>query len=302
MSFTSPYPDVEIPDVSLFDYLFADLGDHADRVALVDGPSGAETTFATLKGQVEALAGALAARGFGKGDVAGLLCPNVPAFVTVFQGILRAGGVATTINSLYTAKEIGSQLEDSKASWLFTISPMLEQADAAAEANGIARENVVVLDGAEGRTSLRELLTSGQAPPEVSIDPSNDLAVLPYSSGTTGRAKGVMLTHRNLVANVAQTFPVIEVDHTDKLLAVLPFFHIYGMTVLMNSGIKRRAQVVTMPRFDLEQFLKINSEQGITYVYIAPPVAVALAKHPMVENYDLSSVKCVFSGDRKSVV
>jgi acyl-CoA synthetase (AMP-forming)/AMP-acid ligase II len=296
MSFTSPYPDVEIPDVSVFDYLFADLGDDADRVALVDGPSGAETTFGGLRDQVLALAGALAARGFGKGDVAGLLCPNVPAFVTVFQGILRAGGIATTINSLYTAKEIGNQLADSKATWLFTISPMLEQADAAAQAQGIAPENVVVMDGVEGRTSLRELLTAGEPAPEVSIDAANDLAVLPYSSGTTGRAKGVMLTHRNLVANVAQCMPVIHVDHTDKLLAVLPFFHIYGMTVLMNSGIKRRSQVVTMPRFDLEQFLQITATQGITYVYIAPPVAVALAKHPMVESYDLSSVKCVFSG------
>ena len=105
-----------------------------------------------------------------------------------------------------------------------------------------------------------------------------------------------MLTHRNLVANVAQTIPVIEVTSEDRLLAVLPFFHIYGLTVLMNSGIKRRAAVVTMPRFDLEQFLTLTPELGITFVYIAPPVAVALAKHPLVDQYDLSGVKCVFSG------
>ena len=154
MSFASPYPDVEIPDVSLFDYLFSDLDDVLDRAAFIEGPSRAETTYRELRDQVLALAGALAARGFAKGDVAGLLCPNVPAFVTVFQGILRAGGVATTINSLYTAKDIANQLTDAKATWLFTISPMLEQADAAAEKVGIPRENVVVMDGSEGRDVL----------------------------------------------------------------------------------------------------------------------------------------------------
>jgi acyl-CoA synthetase (AMP-forming)/AMP-acid ligase II len=299
MSFASPFPDVEIPDTSLFDFLFGDVAtdpELAAKVALVDGPSGAETTYGQLVGQIEALAGALAATGFGKGDVAGLLSPNVPAFATVFHGIVRSGGAATTINALYTAREIAGQLTDSKASWLFTISPFLPQADEAAAMVGIPPERVVTLDAVEGRTSLGELLTQGHPAPEVSTSSATDLAVLPYSSGTTGRAKGVMLTHRNLIANVAQGAPLITLTGASKVLAVLPFFHIYGMSVLMNSGLWRRSTIVTMPRFDLVEFLSIVAAQQITHVYIAPPIAVALAKHPVVAEHDTSSLQMVFSG------
>ncbi|WP_127784081.1 AMP-binding protein [Rhodococcus sp. X156] len=303
MSFHSPFPDVEIPDTSLFDFLFGKVAEDealAARPALVDGTSGAVTTYGQLVGQVNALAGGLAQRGFHQGDVAGLLCPNVPAFATVFHGILRAGGTATTINSLYTAGEIASQLSDAKAKYLFTISLFLPQADDAAATVGIAPENVVLIDGSPDvhpdRTSLRELLSTGAPPPQVELDPATHVAVLPYSSGTTGRAKGVMLSHRNLVANVEQSGSMIRLTSDDKVLAVLPFFHIYGMSVLMNSSLARGATVVTLPRFDLADFLRVIAEQQCTYVFIAPPVAVALAKHPMVEEHDTSSIKVVFSG------
>ena len=299
MSFVSPYPDVEIPDTSMFEFLLGAVAtdqELAGKVALVDGSTGAETTYGQLVAQVEALAGALAATGFGKGDVAGLLAPNLPSFVTVFHGIVRSGGTATTINALYTAREIAGQLTDSKASWLFTVSPFLPQADEAAAAVGIPPERVVTLDAVEGRTSLRDLLIQGHPAPELTVDSAVELAVLPYSSGTTGRAKGVMLTHRNLIANVAQGAELIHLDPDDKVLAVLPFFHIYGMSVLMNAGLWRGATIVTMPRFDLGEFLRIVAEHKITYVYIAPPIAVALAKHPAVDGADLSSIKIVFSG------
>src|SRR4029077_3736778 len=190
-----------IPEVSLFDYLFSDIEDVADQPAVIDGPSGSVTTFRALVAQINALAAGLAGRGFRPGDVAAILCPNVPAFVSVFHGILRAGGTATTINSLYTVEDITTQLQDSHARYLFTISMFLARADPAAAEAGIPAENVVVLDGSAdltpGRTTLRELLAGGGRPPEVTIDPATHLAVLPYSSGTTGLPKGVMLTHRN---------------------------------------------------------------------------------------------------------
>ena len=108
--FTSPLPDVEIPNISLFDYLFGDIkDDELARVAFIDGTTGAEVSYAQLIGQINSFAGALAARGTEVGDVVGLLCPNVPAFSTVFHGILRAGATATTINSLYTPAEIAAQ-------------------------------------------------------------------------------------------------------------------------------------------------------------------------------------------------
>ncbi|MEP6480063.1 MAG: AMP-binding protein [Rhodoglobus sp.] len=295
--FRGPYPDVVIPAVSIYDYLFGDITDaDLDRIAVVDGTSGAETTYRELLGQIHGVAGALAARGLGLGGVVALLCPNVPAFTSVFHGILRAGGIVTTINSLYTSEEIFGQLSDSKAEWLVTVSPLLDGAKAAAGKAGIADDHIVVLDGAEGHPSLKDLLTQGATAPDVSFDPASTIAVLPYSSGTTGKAKGVMLSHTNLVANVEQSRALINVVADDRVLALLPFFHIYGMTVLLNLAFKERARLVTMPRFDLTEFLRIIQDHGCTYVFIAPPVAVALAKHPLVDQYNLSSVHTVLSG------
>lgn len=295
--FRSAYPDVEIPSVSIYDYLFGDVDEATlDRVAIIDGTSGAETTYRQLVGQIDLFAGALAARGIGVGATVGLLCPNVPAFATVFHGILRAGATATTLNALYTADEIENQLRDAGAEWLFTVSPLLAGASEAAARLGLPDDHVVVLDGAEGHPSLRDLLAEGRPAPDVTFDPATHVAVLPYSSGTTGRPKGVMLTHRNLVANVAQCLPVITLGAADRVLAVLPFFHIYGMTVLLNIALRKRAGLVTMPRFDLVEFLRIISEHRTSWVFIAPPIAVALAKHPIVDQYDLSSVKVIFSG------
>lgn len=300
--FTSPFPDIEIPQLSIYDDLFGSLtADDAARVALIDPATGAETTYGVLKAQVDAFAGALAARGVEVGTVLGLLCPNVPAFATVFHGALRLGAIVSTINSLYTPGEIEKQLTDAAATWLITVSPLLPQAKAAAAAVGIADDHLIVLDGtsehsAQGHPNLRELLMEQRTAPEVTFDPATHVAVLPYSSGTTGIPKGVMLSHRNLVANVAQCRVNIDLRETDRVLAVLPFFHIYGMTVLLNLALKQRASLVTMPKFDLVEFLTIIQKFGCTYLYIAPPIAVALAKHPVVDQFDISTVHTVFSG------
>ncbi|MGM1062532.1 4-coumarate--CoA ligase family protein [Saccharothrix sp. Mg75] len=294
MVFRSPFPDVEVPDVTLHELLFADLGDRADRVALVDGTSGASLTYAQLAGAVDRLAAALAERGIGKGDVVGILSPNTPYYAVVFHGVLRAGATATTINALYTADEVAHQLSDAGAKMLFTVSALLPNAAPGAEKAGVA--DVVLLDAADGYPSLASLLGTAAPTPVVALDPAEDVAVLPYSSGTTGRAKGVMLTHRNLVANIVQCRPLLEVGEHTKILAVLPFFHIYGMQVLMNNGLHVGATVVTMPRFDLPEFLRVIQDHRTDRVYIAPPVAVALAKHPLVDQYDLSGVGTIFSG------
>jgi len=294
---TSTFPDIEVPALSVSDYLFGDLdAGQLAKVALVDGTSGTETTYGELVERINAFAGALAARGVGVGTVIGLLCPNTPAFAIVFHGILRAGATVTTINSLYTPDEIENQLRDAGAEWLITVSPLLEGAALAATHAGLTEDHVIVLDGAPGHESLTDLLAEGAAAPTADFDPATHLAVLPYSSGTTGLPKGVMLTHRNLVANVEQTKKVIGLAETDRVLAVLPFYHIYGLTVLLNYAIGCRASLVTMPRFDLPEFLRITSETKCTWVFIAPPIAVALAKHPLVADFDLSTVDVVFSG------
>jgi acyl-CoA synthetase (AMP-forming)/AMP-acid ligase II len=301
MSFASPFPDVEIPSTSIYDFLFADIDDAAmDRVALIDTRSGRETTYREMIGRIDGFAGALADRGIGVGDVVALLAPNSSAFAVAFHGILRSGATATTINALFTAKDVAKQLTDSNAKMLVTVTPLLAQAKEAVASVGLSDADLVVLDGeglaASGHPNAADLLAPGSPAPQVNFAPSTHIAALPYSSGTTGNPKGVMLTHRNLVANVAQIRPMHGMGADDVVLAVLPFFHIYGMTVLLNAALHARARLVIMPSFDLGEFLGSIQKHKCTIAFIAPPVAVALAKHPLIDSYDLSSLNTVMSG------
>jgi acyl-CoA synthetase (AMP-forming)/AMP-acid ligase II len=301
MSFASPFPEVEIPSSSVYDYLFGGINDaDLDRIALVDTKSGREHTYREMIGRIDTFAGAMADHGIGVGDVVGLLVPNSSAFAVAFHGILRSGATATTINVLFTAKDIAKQLTDSKAKLLVTITALLSQAEEAATSVDLPAAALVVLDGdgeeATGHPNAADLLAEGAPAPEVSFAPSAHLAALPYSSGTTGNPKGVMLTHRNLVANVAQIRPLHGIVADDVILAVLPFFHIYGMTVLLNAALHARARLVIMPSFDLAKFLANIQDHKCTIAFIAPPVAVALAKHPLIDEYDLSSLNTVMSG------
>jgi acyl-CoA synthetase (AMP-forming)/AMP-acid ligase II len=291
---TSPNPDVDIPDVPLHELVLGDAASRADVAALVDGPSGRTLTYGQLAGGVRRVAAGLAARGFGKGDVFAIHSPNLPEYALAYYGVAAAGGVNTTINPLYTADELAFQLRDADARFLLTVPPFLDRALAAASAAGV--EEVFVLGEAEGATPFSSLLTAGDTPPAVDLDPANDLVALPYSSGTTGLPKGVMLSHRNLVANLAQCKPVLVSGEGDRLISVLPFFHIYGQVVLMAAALWQGATLVTMPRFDLEDFLRILQEQRITQAFLVPPIVLALAKHPMVDKYDLSSLEFIMSG------
>ena len=177
--------------------------------------------------------------------------------------------------------------------------PLLPTALEAASRAGV--KEVFVLGEAEGATPFESLLDPGVAPPDVAIDAHRDLAALPYSSGTTGVSKGVMLTHRNLVANLCQVETVQPVEEGEVVIGVLPFFHIYGQTVVMNLGLARGATIVTMPRFDLEAFMQTIEERRVTRAYLVPPIVLALAKHPAVEGRDFSSLEIVFWGRLPSV-
>src|SRR3982750_3574717 len=291
---TSPYPDVEIPNLSVPEFVLAAGKERPDAPALIDGLKGDVITHGQLSAYVERVAANLHARGLRKGDVVAVFCPNTPWYPVVFHGIAAAGCVMSPINSLYTPEEIAFQLRDSGAKIVITISLFLERVPAAVEKTPV--DEILVLDGAEGHASLVDLLSSQAPSVQVAIDPANDLVTLPYSSGTTGLPKGVMLTHRNLVANVAQTRPLIDLQEGEKIIAVLPFFHIYGLTVLMNQGLAWGGAVVTLPRFDLEDFLRTIQDQKITRAFVAPPILLAMAKHPLVDQYDMSSLTSVLSG------
>jgi acyl-CoA synthetase (AMP-forming)/AMP-acid ligase II len=296
----SPFPDVEIPDVSFTEFILARAGEHREKAAFIDAPTGRTITYEQLIESVRGLAAGLSQRGFGKGDVFAHCAPNLPEYAVAFHGVASAGGVNTTANPLLTVEELAAQLVDSGARLLVTVPELVEKATAAAERSGV--EEIFVYGEADGATPFGSLIQPDGEPPEVVIDPANDLIALPYSSGTTGLHKGVMLTHRNLVANICQcNHPGANAKTDDeyaleRAIAVLPFFHIYGLVVLMNIPLYRGSTVVTMPRFDLAEFLRVIQDYRITRAWVVPPIVLALAKHPLVDEYDVSSLEYMNSG------
>ncbi|WP_418060750.1 crotonase/enoyl-CoA hydratase family protein [Pimelobacter simplex] len=290
MVYSSSYAPVDIPGCDVYTQILGSLAPaDLDRTAVTDG--AVDLTYRDLRAKAEALAGALAARGIGRGDIVAVQVPNSPAFVVTFFGILRAGATITTVDALHSPREIATQLADCGATTFITASALAGGALSGAAEAGLPAHAVIVVDGAHGHDSLDDLVGQGLPAPVVTIDAASDLAALPYSSGTTGMAKGVMLTHRNLVANLAQGAAVVDVGRDDKVMAVLPFSHIYGMNAIMNLTLHQRGTLVTLPRMDLPAFLELIQARRITHLYIAPPIAVALVKHPMVDDFDLSTVR-----------
>lgn len=295
MIFRSPYPDVAIPKTSLPDFVLARATELGDKPALIDGPSGRVLTYAELGHQVRLVAGSLARRGFAKGDVFAIYSPNLPEYALALHGVATLGGITTTANPLSTPRELAQQLSDSGATYLVTVAPLLEAAREATRQSAV-KEIFVFGDAPGGTTPFADLLHGDGAVPRVSINPRDDLVVLPYSSGTTGLPKGVMLTHRNLVANVVQTSAVVQATEHECAIAVLPFYHIYGLTVLLNISLYQGVTIVTMPRFDLELFLRLLQDYRVTRANLVPPIVLALAKHPLVARYDLKHLLSINSG------
>ena len=292
MIFTSPLPDVSIPDEPLTSFTLRRAAEHADKIAFIDGATGATLSYAEFEDAVRRQAGGWLAAGLGPGEVVAVMAANCPEYAVLFHAVALAGGVVTTINPTYTDREVHHQLVDAGATRLVTVPMFLDTATAAIADTGVS--DVYVIGGADGYRALAEVDGDPLAE-QVPVGP-DDVVVLPYSSGTTGLSKGVMLTHRNLVANMVQSEAVVHLGADDAFVAVLPFFHIYGMQVLMNLGLSNGCTIVTMPRFDLEQFLQLHQDHGLTRAFVAPPMVVALAKHPLVDNYDLSALQLIFSG------
>ena len=294
MIIRSPFPDVPLPEEPLHVYALQRAAATPDKPALVDGPSGRTLTYGQLAAGVERVAANLAAAGLRPGDVVALFLPNVPEFALAFYGTLRAGGVVTTLSPLATGHDVALQLRDASATRVVTVHAFLDRALPAAGETGIT--DVYVLDHRDAGRPFAALLAPGTAPVDVRGDTADRLAVLPYSSGTTGLPKGVMLTHRNIAVNVEQTLATQHLDDGDTMIAVLPFFHIYGMTVVLTLGLRLGATLVTMPKFELEPFLELLARHRVARAFLAPPAILLLARHPAVAQHDLSALKVVFSG------
>jgi acyl-CoA synthetase (AMP-forming)/AMP-acid ligase II len=291
--FRSPYADVAIPAGTLTEVVLGKALDRRDSVALSDGVTSRTLTYGDLVERVRRLAAGLAALDIRKGDVVMLSSPNSPEFAVVFHALVRLGAIVTPANPANTSHEIAHQLVDAGAKLVIATAALADKMRAAIGESHRAVD-LVTIDEAPGMRSLASIERDAE-PPVVAIDPAVDVVVLPYSSGTTGLPKGVMLTHRNLIANLVQ-IDAVEVGEFHALVGVLPFFHIYGMVVIMNLGLMRGATIVTLPRFELEPFLQVLQDWRVELAHVVPPIAVALAKHPVVERYDLSHLKCLFSG------
>ncbi len=291
--FRSPDPDITLRGLSVTERIFEGLAGDPDRVVMTDGPSGRQLTAGALKDGIKRLAGGLNAAGLGQGAVTALMAPNIPEYAIVFHGVAFAGGTVTTINPAYTATEVHHQLADAGARLLITVPAFLETARAAAEGTDVTQ--IAVIGQAGAAAGLDDLMGPPLAA-QTPVDTAAHVVVLPYSSGTTGLPKGVMLSHDNLVANVDQAVPRTAVRPGETTIAFLPFFHIYGMTVLLNLYLSEGGALITLPRFDLATFLQMAQDHKVRQLWVVPPVALALAKHPLVDDFDLSAVTRVFSG------
>ncbi|KAB2104381.1 putative 4-coumarate--CoA ligase 1 [Alternaria gaisen] len=303
----SPFPDVKIPSVDLWGLMFdrkdRDFSD--DKVIYRAINSDQRYTFADVKSHATLFGEGLRNLwDWQKNDVLALYAPNDVDIPPVIYGTFFAGGIVTPANPGYSKDELAYQLENSGAKALVTTKAFLNTALKAAEKVGIPSDRVILLGTEKDEThrckhwtSIRK--TSGALRYRRRRADPEDLAFLAYSSGTTGLPKGVMLSHRNIVADLLLAQGAVGNWYSsanDKFLGVLPFFHIYGLTGLVHQTLHRGIELVVMPAFDMETFLRTIQEHKITFIYVAPPVIVRLSRDKMVDKYDLSSVKMITSG------
>jgi len=263
-------------------------------------PLSPQITYADLPYRVGAAARGLKALGVGRGSVVGLHLPNSPEFIVAFFAIATLGATVTTSNPAYSVPELAYQLRDSRAHLLVTSPGLAATASQAAATAGLAPRAVIVLGEPATRFLHADAAAERKLPEFEKIgDISKALLALPYSSGTTGLPKGVMLSHLNVLANVEQcgggALPY-EQDGTDRIISVLPFYHIYGLTTILAAALRFGGTIVSLPKFDPMIFLQAIVRHRVTYTPLVPPIVAFLAKHPAVASFDLSSVKSIFSG------
>ena len=302
----SSFPDVDLANTasqSLYKFVFQPFEKYGSKTALVDVVEGKEYSFTQVHEMVSRVGSSLLEKGFQRGDVLALVAPNSVSFVVQYFAAVAIGGTISTFNPSFTAKEIAHQLKDCQAKYIATVSPLLSNVREAAKIANVNFKNIIVFDHESDKEhlSLKSLLAnSGSSFPVdgVKVDPEETMA-LPYSSGTTGLPKGVMLSHRNLISNICQ------IDHEQLLdlrapnasiLGILPFFHIYGLTVVMAMSMWQGNKVVILPKFEPKMFLSAIDKHAVNFAFVAPPLAVFLAKHPLVQQYNINSLECVFSG------
>jgi len=280
MVWRSAYEPIETGHATVHGAIAATARAMGDHAGLIDGSSGAAIAYAQLAARVDRAAAGLAARGLRPGDVLALWAPNSPEWAIAALGAMAAGATVTGVTPMCAERELAGQLMDCEASILV----------AAPELMDVAR-----------RAGVRQVVPLGEiegegAAPAVALEPARAVALLPYSSGTTGLPKGVMLTHANVVAGVGQVRAALKLGPRDTVVAVAPFAHVMGFVITMASALASGATLVTLAQFAFEPYLELVERHRATVLIGPPPVMAALAGHPAVDARDLSSVELVVAG------
>ncbi|MGH7634823.1 MAG: AMP-binding protein, partial [Gemmatimonadaceae bacterium] len=267
--FTSPWPSLEpYTPLSVPDLIQTTVRRLPHKPALITA-EGTTYTYEQFWASVRGMARALQDIGLRKGDMLALYAPNSVEYAVVLHGALLAGATVTTLNPLYREREVEHQLHDSGARFVFTLGAMVALVEA-------GRPQLPDLEAVFELEHALEMAAAAGEPAPVAIDPLEDIAVLPYSSGTTGLPKGVMLTHHNLTANIRQTLALGMTGEGAVMLDILPFYHIYGMMVLLNCGLAVGATQINLPRIEPEVAMALIQAHRVTDLYCVPPVVLSL--------------------------
>eukprot|EP01059_Diplonema_ambulator_P030072 TRINITY_DN5030_c0_g2_i1.p1 TRINITY_DN5030_c0_g2~~TRINITY_DN5030_c0_g2_i1.p1 ORF type:complete len:565 (+),score=97.45 TRINITY_DN5030_c0_g2_i1:38-1696(+) len=268
------------------------------QTALKDAVTGRELHYDKLRSCITACGEGLVKDGVQK---LMMFLPNCPEYLVTMLGAASRGIPVSTASPIYTHRELEYQMKDSGCNMVLTTPQMAGVAYQAVEYCGLPRSAVKIL-GEAGTEYFGVRSASGLEEPDfkgVTVDVLNDTAVLPYSSGTTGLPKGVMLSHYNIISNVAQLTKDVDIklaaDENSVLLCVLPLYHIYAMVICGFAPLSLGAKIVTMPKFDPEHFLSTVEKEKVTVSPVVPPIMIFLSKHPSVDDYDLSSLKVLYS-------
>jgi long-chain acyl-CoA synthetase len=259
----------------------------------------ASLTFRELEGLVNGFANALRGLGIGRGDRVCLFMTNRPEYVVAFYAIARVGGVSSPMNPSYKEREVAYQLGDAQAVAVVVQQDLLPIVRAVRDESPRLKHVIVVGPGAAAAPDLVRFAdviaaTTAARPPALAIPP-DELLVLPYSSGTTGLPKGVLLSHQVFLANNIQFLSAIRATDADTFMVFLPFYHIYGL-MLMGAAVYGGVRMVVMERFDMSEALRLIVERRITIVFVVPPILLALANRPDIGQMDWSSVRMFMVG------
>jgi acyl-CoA synthetase (AMP-forming)/AMP-acid ligase II len=294
MIFKSPHAPVTIPDSTVTEYVLRNASRLGDKPALIDGPTGRTYTYAQLPDLINRLGAGFSREGVSKGEVFATYSPNLPEVPLVFHAVSSLGAATTMVPPPFTDEEIIKQLQDSGARYLLTVPQLIQNAQKVAQAAGITK--IFVIGEAEGAISFASLLAAAPLASTPPLDVHEDFVALPYSSGTTGLPKGVMLTHRNLVAMLRLMEANEAFSDADTMICVVPMYHLYGLHIVANLGLSQGATIVTVPRYDLDQFLQMLEKYKVTVAPLVPPLVLTLSQAPQVDQHDLSSLRLIHCG------